>query len=129
GVQTCALPIYPTQKKPVGERLAAWALAKTYQKILPYSGPLFKQVDFSGNEAICTFRFDEGLSTNDGEPLRGFELAGRDMIFTEAEAIIEENKVRVSSDKVAEPIYIRYAWRPFTTANLVNQSGFPASTF
>lgn len=121
--------VHPTQKKPVGERLAAWALAKTYHKNLPYSGPLFEQVDFSGNGAICSFLFDEGLSTNDGEALRGFELAGSDMVFVEAEASIEGNRIRVSSERVAEPKYIRYAWEPFTTANLINKSGFPASTF
>lgn len=121
--------VHPIQKMEVGERLAAWALAKTYRKDLPYSGPLFEHVDFTGKEAICSFLFDEGLSTNDGKALRGFELAGSDMVFVEAEARIEDNKVRVSSDKVAEPKYVRYAWEPFTTANLINKSGFPASTF
>ena len=121
--------VHPTQKRPVGERLAAWALAKTYQKEMPFSGPLFETVSFSGSQAVCTFQFDEGLSTNDGEAIRGFELAGNDMIFVEAAATIEGDKVRVSSEKVTEPKYIRYAWKPFTTANLVNESGFPASTF
>ena len=121
--------VHPRQKRPVGERLAALALANTYQKDLLYSGPLFEAVSFSGGEAVCTFRFDEGLSTGDDEAIRGFELAGNDMIFVEAEAAIEGNKVRVFSEKVAEPKHIRYAWQPFTTANLVNESGFPASTF
>ena len=121
--------VHPTQKRLVGERLAAWALAKTYQKEMPYSGPLFEAVRFSGDQATCTFQFGEGLSTSDGEAIRGFELAGKDMIFVEAEAVVEGNKVLVSSEKVTEPKYIRYAWEPFTTANLINESGFPASTF
>lgn len=33
------------------------------------------------------------------------------------------------SDKVKNPRYIRYAWQPFTRANLVNGAGLPASTF
>jgi len=121
--------VHPRQKKQVGQRLAAWALANTYHEDRPYSGPLFKAVKFSGSQTICTCRFDEGLSTNDGKAIRGFELAGRDMIFFEAEAVIEGSNVLVSSDMVTDPKYIRYAWKPFTTANLTNESGFPASTF
>ena len=121
--------VHPIEKRPVGERLAAWALAETYQKSVSYSGPLFEAVSFSGSQAVCTFQFDKGLSTMDGKALRGFELAGSDMIFVGAEAVIEENKVRVSSKKIIAPKYIRYAWEPFTTANLINESGFPASTF
>ncbi|HLU89513.1 MAG TPA: dihydrodipicolinate synthase family protein [Cyclobacteriaceae bacterium] len=121
--------VHPKDKKPVGERLAAWALGKTYQKELPYSGPLFDTVRFYNSESICIFLFDKGLTTSDGYELRGFELAGSDMIFTEAKAIIDGDKVRVSAGAVEEPKYVRYAWQPFTTANLVNESGFPASTF
>ncbi len=34
--------IHPSNKVDVGKRLAMWALAKTYGKAIPYSGPLFK---------------------------------------------------------------------------------------
>ncbi|GAA4441596.1 GDSL-type esterase/lipase family protein [Pontibacter saemangeumensis] len=121
--------VHPTQKKQVGERLAAWALAKTYHMRVPYSSPLFQDVEFSGNKAICTFRFDKGLHTSDGKSLRGFEVAGNDLVFKKAKAEIRGGKVIVSSDKVPEPKYVRYGWQPYTTANLVNKAGFPASTF
>lgn len=121
--------VHPTQKRQVGERLAGWALVKTYHKRVPYSGPLFKGVTFSGNKAICTFQFDKGLHASDGKPVRGFEVAGSDLVFREAKTEIRENKVIVFSDKVPEPRYVRYGWQPYTTANLVNKAGFPASTF
>ncbi|MBF9252697.1 sialate O-acetylesterase [Pontibacter sp. 172403-2] len=124
-----ATNVHPTQKRQVGERLAAWALAKTYHKRVPYSGPLFQDVKFSGNQAICTFAFDKGLHTSDGKALRGFEVAGSDLIFRKAKAQIRGGKVIVSSDKVPEPKYVRYGWQPFTTANMVNKAGLPASTF
>ncbi|MFA1770205.1 GDSL-type esterase/lipase family protein [Rufibacter glacialis] len=121
--------VHPTQKRQIGERLAAWALAQTYQKRVPYSGPLFKEVTVSGGKAFCSFQFSEGLRSADGQPVRGFEVAGPDLVFREATAVIKGSKVQVSSDQVPEPKYVRYAWQPFTTANLVNKAGFPASTF
>lgn len=124
-----ATDVHPKQKRQVGERLAALALAKTYHKRFPYSGPLFKAAQFSGSQAICAFLFDEGMKTRDGKAIGGFEVAGSDLIFREAKAEIRGKKVLVSSDKVAEPKYVRYGWQPFTTANLVNKVGFPASTF
>nr|WP_255749650.1 GDSL-type esterase/lipase family protein [Pontibacter liquoris] len=124
-----ASDVHPRQKRQVGERLAAWALAKTYNKRIPYSSPMLKTVTVSGNNAICTFGFGKGLQTSDGQPLRGFEVAGSDLIFRSAKAEIRGGKVIVSSDQVPEPRYVRYAWQPYTTANLVNKAGFPASTF
>jgi sialate O-acetylesterase len=31
--------IHPTDKQTVGSRLAGWALARTYGRAIPYSGP------------------------------------------------------------------------------------------
>jgi sialate O-acetylesterase len=69
-----------------------------------------------------------------GETLVGFELAGRDHKFYLATAVIadggsEKNSVVVTSDKVAEPLYVRYAWQGMTAANLYNAADLPASTF
>ena len=125
-----SLDVHPRQKKEVGDRLAAWALNKTYKykKITP-SGPLFKEAKFSNSEVIISFEYDENLHTSDNAPLRTFELAGENGIFYPAEAIISRNKVKVKSKKVKKPKFVRYAWQPYTRANLVNDSGFPASTF
>ena len=125
-----SLNVHPIRKKEVGDRLAAWALNKTYslKKITP-SGPLFKNASFSGHEVVVSFEYDKDLHTSDNAPLRTFELAGEDGIFYPAEATISRNKVKVKSKKVKKPKMIRYAWQPYTNANLVNNTGFPASTF
>lgn len=124
-----SLDVHPRQKRQVGERLAAWALARTYNERLSYSGPLFEGATFSGGKAICAFQFAKSMQTSDGQNLRGFEVAGNDLIFREAKAEIRGRKVWVWSDKVPEPKYVRYGWQPYTTANLVNKAGLPASTF
>jgi len=125
-----SLDVHPKQKKEVGERLAAWALNKTYgyKNVIP-SGPLYKSVVFSGGAAYISFDYAEGLSTSDGKPVRTFEVAGDDGLFYPAQAVVENGKIKVWSDKVKEPETVRYGWQPFTRANLVNGAGLPASTF
>ena len=122
-----SLDVHPKNKRPVGERLAAVALHDTYGKNIEYSGPVFKKAYMKGGKMIIEFTHAKGLCTSDGEPLRTIEVAGKDKIFRHVPAVIKNGKVIVEvSDK---PYYIRYAWQPFTRANLVNQYGFPASTF
>lgn len=66
---------------------------------------------------------------SDGKPVRTFEVAGDDGLFYPAQAVVENGKIKVWSDKVKEPETVRYGWQPFTRANLVNGAGLPASTF
>lgn len=126
-----SLDVHPTQKLEIGERLARWALNKTYgyDKVVP-SGPLYKSVSFVKGKAYVEFEYSKGLKPSvEGEKLRTFEIAGDDEIFYPAEAVVEGNQVKVWTKEVKEPKIVRYGWQPFTRANLVNEEGLPASTF
>jgi sialate O-acetylesterase len=71
-----------------------------------------------------------GLTTNDGQPLAGFAIAGSDRRFVWGKAAIEGNTVAVWSDEVPEPVAVRYAWADNPeSANLANAAGLPASPF
>lgn len=124
-----SLDVHPTRKQEVGERLARWALNKTYGHDIVPSGPLYKSVTFHKNMAFVSFDYAEGMKASEGEELRTFEIAGEDQVFYPASAVVEGNQIKVWSDKVKEPKVVRYAWQPFTRANLVNGAGLPASTF
>ena len=124
-----SLDVHPTHKLEVGERLARWALCKTYARKVVPSGPLFSRAWREGSTAVVEFDYADGLTTNDGNPLRCFEVAETDGLFYPADAEISGGKVRLSSDKVRTPHFVRYAWQPFTRANMVNADGLPASTF
>lgn len=126
-----SLNVHPTTKKPIGERLARWALQQTYgmTHVVP-SGPLFQQADFKENAVYLSFCYADGLKSSDGQPLRTFEVAEVDGLYYPANAeVVEGNRLKVYSKQVAHPRYVRYGWQPFTRANLVNSSGLPASTF
>ncbi|MDR2841324.1 MAG: glycoside hydrolase family 88 protein [Paludibacter sp.] len=121
--------IHPRNKTIPGNRLAYWALAKTYNKKIAFSGPLYQSVKFDANKAILTFLYTEkGLKT-DGNALTGFVIAGKDKRFYKADAQIVGKTVVVVSDKVSEPVAVRYGWGNFFRANLYNTADLPASPF
>ena len=126
-----SLNVHPTQKQPIGERLARIALHNLYgyENVVP-SGPLVKSATLVG-EGIVRLAFDyaNGLTTTDGKHPSTFEIAEEEGLYKPAEARIEGNTVVVMSAEVKHPRYVRYAWQPFTRANLVNNELLPASTF
>lgn len=125
-----SLDVHPKQKKIVGDRLAFWALNKVYKFHVPFSGPLFRSASFKGNHVIISFSYAEGgLCSSDSSSIKGMEVAGRDGIFFPAKVLIQGENLKVWSEKVENIYSVRYAWKPFSTANLVNKVGFPASTF
>lgn len=125
--------VHPTGKKPVGERLARWALANTYQhKELVASGPLFRSLQIDGQHVTLEFdAIGRGLQTRDGLPLRHFEIAGADGVCYSADANLRDGKVIVSSKLVPGPKNVRYGWMPFPMppVNFFNRDGLPASPF
>ena len=124
-----SLDVHPRCKQPIGERLARWALAKTYGQHITPSGPVFSSVTRQADALIVSFLYADGLQTSDGKAPSCFEIAEEDGLFHTATATIEGNTVRLTSPTIKHPRYVRYAWQPFTRANLVNGDQLPASTF
>jgi sialate O-acetylesterase len=133
--------IHPQKKEPAGARLAYLALANVYGQKIESSGPNYKSMRADGNRAVLSFdHVGGGLSLGafsmagaedvgkDGK-LVGFTIAGEDKVFHPAEAVIEGDTVVVTSEKVPNPVAVRYGWRNFPVCNLFNKAGLPASPF
>jgi len=116
--------VHPTNKKEVGERLARWALYNDYnRKVIP-SGPLPLSAKYVNGQVIISFQYTRAeLQTADGKPVRGFSQDGK----TETSAAIQNNTIIIQVNE--KPLFVYYAWKPFTDANLVNSEQLPASTF
>lgn len=124
-----AKDIHPRNKKPVGERLARWALHNQYGNTkLETSGPLYKSMHIEGSKIILHFDHAEGLSFQ-GEVPKEFVIASKDEKFLPAKATIKGNNIEVWSDEIASPVAVRFAWKNVPEPNLFNQSGLPASPF
>lgn len=124
-----SLDVHPLRKQPVGQRLARWALNKTYGKSITPSGPIYKGVVRSADALIVSFDYADNLCTSDGKQPSTFEIAEEEGMYYPATAVIAGNTVRLTSPEVKNPRYVRYGWQPFTRANFINGDALPASTF
>jgi sialate O-acetylesterase len=122
--------IHPTNKQPVGHRLALAAKAIAYGQQTEWSGPWYKGMTVEDRSIRLTFdHLGGGLVASDGAPLTGFAIAGDDQVFTWAEARIDGDTVVVSSPLVPKPVAVRYAWATNPACNLANKAGLPGVPF
>ena len=121
--------IHPPYKSQVGQRLANYALAKTYGENIPYSGPVYKSMKKEGKTIRISFDFTDGGLVAKNNELKEFEIAGKDGKFVPAKAKIDKNEVVVWSDSVADPVAVRYCWHNGSQASLFNKNGLPAEQF
>jgi sialate O-acetylesterase len=122
--------IHPKNKQDVGKRLELNALKVAYGKKIVNSGPMYKSVKFKDGRAYIKFTYTgSGLTTKNGEQLKGFAIAGADKKFVWAKAEISGDKVVVWNDKITKPASVRYAWADNPVCNLYNKEGLPASPF
>jgi sialate O-acetylesterase len=123
-----AKDIHPRNKRDVGKRLAAIALAKDYGQPIEYSGPLYDSHAVEGNKVRVRFTHATGLTADGGKPT-GFAIAGDDGKFVWADATIDGDSVLLSAEGVAAPTAVRYAWANNPEVNLKNAAGLPAVPF
>ena len=122
--------IHPGNKKDVGERLALWALAKTYNKKMAFSGPVYKSMKIQQNKISLSFDYARtGLVIKELNNETNFEIAGKDKIFKKAKVKVEKDKLIVFNEEVKNPAAVRYAFTNTSEATLFNKEGLPASSF
>ena len=123
--------VHPKEKAPIGERLACLALNQTYgMKHVKQHGPTPVSAKVVDGRIVIEFNDAEMLKTSDGKALRGLEsraVAGKPWPIEEKDVKIQGNRIIIVGHSLAHSI--RYAWKPYTDANLVNEEGLPASTF
>lgn len=124
--------IHPRQKIGVGERLAAWALAETYNKEgIAYKSPMYKSMEVNKNKV--TVYFDNAA---DGLMLKGpekkateFYIAGEDKNFFPADVKIEGDHVILSNKQIKNPVAVRFAFSNTAIGNIFNKAGLPVNPF
>jgi sialate O-acetylesterase len=127
--------IHPKNKQDVAKRLARWALAETY-KIpgIAARSPLYKGMEKQGSKIVLSFD-NVGTKAADWRPFDvaepiGFTIAGADKKFVPAKAVIlADGRIEVSSEAVAEPVAVRYAWADNPVCNMYSAAGLPLTPF
>ena len=124
--------IHPRNKQDVGLRLALAARKIAYGENIIYSGPRYESMKIDGNKIRIKFsNSGRGLIAKGKYGyLKAFSIAGSDQKFVWAKAIIEGNELVVWSERVPNPVAVRYAWADNPDdANFYNVEGLPASPF
>jgi len=135
--------IHPIDKLDVGMRLALVARHAVYgEKDLVWTGPIYASMKAEGNAIRVNFTQTGGGLVIGSSPwtppnttpvpatsLLGFAVALDENHWFPAEAKIDGNTVLVSSDKVPNPVAVRYAWQHSPDCNLYNKEGLPTAPF
>ncbi len=129
-----SLRIHPAHKKEVGERLAFWALTKTYgMQGVGCTAPVYDHLEIKDTLArVCFNHLGNGLKEATVEDLAGcFEIAGADSVFYPARARVREwkNFVEVWSRHVKNPVAVRYCFKRWCRGKLFGTNGLPVSSF
>ena len=126
--------IHPSKKREVGKRLSYLAIAKDYGiSGYDFKSPTLTNYFIEKQEIILTFSNRIQLNRNVGTS-ENFEIAGTDMIFYPANAVMKspyhkDQKVRVFSEKVTDPKAVRYGFKNCVIPTLFGRNGLPVSSF
>ncbi|WP_414829249.1 sialate O-acetylesterase [Alteromonas sp. H39] len=120
--------IHPVNKRVVGERLAKQAQHAIYQRDTNISGPQVQSATVDGSAVVLTITDPQGLRTLTS-PQSGFTLAGEDGAYHFADVTRKGNQFRLTSDKVAKPVSVRYAWANNPFYSITDTDGWPMAPF
>lgn len=122
--------IHPKDKVPVGERLALQALNSVYHRIGEQEafGPIYQSFTYKDGGIELGFEYAEDGFSVKGNP-EGFEVAGEDREYRNANADIRGSRIFLSSPEVKEPLYARYCWTNYGNVTVFGKNGIPLAPF
>ena len=129
--------IHPTQKQPVGERLAFTALNRDYgYETVQYKSSSFKDMTIK-NDTVLIHTQDNYWCDAPFEQMTGFEVAGEDRVFHPATARhfwqpgggYWDEAIIIRSDEVKQPVAVRYCFKNFQIGNVKNGGNLPLFPF
>ena len=126
--------VHPSQKEPIAQRLAYWALSRDYGygDAIKTIGPRYKSMEvLEGGVVRLSFDGSDCGFLVKGE-IEGFELAGADGKFHPARAERrrpDPTVLYVSAYAVGEPKYVRYNFKNCSIGHLWDAFGQPVIPF
>lgn len=125
--------VHPRIKYPIGHRLAQLALARRYgYTAMEATSPQPEKLVQERGALRLSFAGTAQLKTSDGQSLRGFEVTTLDGKTYPLTGTLHGATVHLALPKslASMPLLqLRYAWSPYSTANLTGATGLPVGTF
>jgi sialate O-acetylesterase len=126
-----ATNIHPSQKKPIGDRLANLVLHDTYHvDTIKANSPSLELVTITSDSIVMQFKNSyEGLQ-NQLEFI-GFEVADSTTFFRTAQPFLgaDKSSLIIKIDEGFVPISVRYCFKNFQVGNVKNSAGLPLVPF
>ncbi|MCE5185334.1 MAG: sialate O-acetylesterase [Planctomycetaceae bacterium] len=128
--------IHPPKKEIIGQRAAMAALVEAYGGSNPYLGPRYKSDKTANGKVTVTFQQTGGglVLASGATVLTGFQVAGADGVFMDAEAHLTANpddvEIMIPAALKSEPrVYVRYNWKAYYEPVLYGENDLPAVFF
>lgn len=119
--------LHPLRKDELGRRASAVALNNVYGRAQIELAPEALKYTVLKNRVLIEFCNTGGLLRLTGGDC--FALCGSDGVYHQARVSIENNLVTLWSERVPEPLEVRYAWADAPGSLLVNVWNVPAAPF
>ena len=112
-------------------RLARVALARDYGIQMAYQSPTYRAMQVNEGKITLSFNTANGnLRVLNNGVAYGFTIAGADKKFVWADASFNrDGTITVSSDKVPNPVAVRYGWADNPECNLYDNARLPLTPF
>lgn len=123
--------IHPSRKKPVGERLANWALAETYEKKdITYKSPQLSTAVLQNDKIVLHFANAASGFIQNGTVAAGFYVSalGQEKWYP-AKVKLLNNTITVWSPELKNPYYVRYGFGNTEIGNISSKEGLPVIPF
>jgi sialate O-acetylesterase len=122
--------IHPPNKVRLAPRIYRTIRGAVYGDQVPYLSPRFERMEVEDQAVRVHFRQLEGeIKTVDDQPIKGFALAGADKKWFWADAKIDGSTVVVTSDKVKNPVAVRYGFSENPQVNLITSNQITFAPF
>ena len=125
--------VHPRVKYPIGHRLALLALSRQYgYSSLEARSPELQRLTLQPHALQLSFSGTSQLRASDGADLRGFELVTAEGKTYPLTGTIQGQTVtlRLPASLPRQALWLlRYAYRPYSDANLTGATGLPVGTF
>lgn len=112
---------------PVGIIQAAWGGSAKHG--IAYQTPTLDKIVILNDTVFVSMKHCPMGLTSYGKPLTQFELAGADQIFHPATAVLQNNRIVVTSTAVQVPVAVRYAFHDWCFGELYRTEGIPVASF
>lgn len=117
--------IHPADKYTVAKRLVPYARALIYKEDVAHKSPVYKSLQVAGQYVYVTFdNIGAGLKVT--KSITEFEVAGADKVYKYATAeLLQDNTLRLFEPTIAAPVFVRYAFRNFSTVSIFTTDDLP----